>query len=161
LDGGASALVVRAAEGAGLAEGEGCLMDTWSAWIISSSRSLEKHDLTPSSEADARTLIRRLTFDLTGLPPTPEEVRAFVNDTRTDAYARLVDDLMGRRAFGERMASVWLNLARYAEDQAHQVGRQLVVQLSERLALSRLGHRGIQCRPAVRCASSRNSSRWI
>ena len=84
--------------------------------------SLEAEALTPSREADARTLIRRLTFDLTGLPPTPEEVRAFVNDTRPDAYARLVDDLMGRRAFGERMASVWLNLARYAEDQAHQVG---------------------------------------
>jgi hypothetical protein len=84
--------------------------------------SLEAKALTPSREADARTLIRRLTFDLTGLPPTPEEVRAFVNDTRPDAYARLVDDLMVRRAFGERMASVWLNLARYAEDQAHQVG---------------------------------------
>ena len=84
--------------------------------------SLEAKALTPSREADARTLIRRVTFDLTGLPPTPEEVRAFVNDTRPDAYARLVDDLMGRRAFGERMASVWLNLARYAEDQAHQVG---------------------------------------
>ena len=62
--------------------------------------SMETKELTPSREADARTLIRRLTFDLTGLPPTPEEVRAF----------------------GERMASVWLNLARYAEDQAHQVG---------------------------------------
>ncbi len=84
--------------------------------------SMEAKDLTPSREADARTLIRRVTFDLTGLPPTPEEVRAFVNDTRPDAYARLVDDLLGRRAFGERMASVWLNLARYAEDQAHQVG---------------------------------------
>jgi len=84
--------------------------------------SLEAEALTPSREADARTLIRRLTFDLTGLPPTPEEVRAFINDTRPDAYARLVDDLLGRRAFGERMASVWLNLARYAEDQAHQVG---------------------------------------
>jgi hypothetical protein len=84
--------------------------------------SMEAKELTPSREADARTLIRRATFDLTGLPPTPEEVRAFVNDTRPDAYARLVDDLLGRRAFGERMASVWLNLARYAEDQAHQVG---------------------------------------
>ena len=83
---------------------------------------LEKNDLTPSSEADARTLIRRVTFDLTGLPPTPEEVRAFLTDERPDAYARLVDGLLGRRAFGERMASLWLNLARYAEDQAHQVG---------------------------------------
>jgi len=83
---------------------------------------LEKESLTPSREADARTLIRRATFDLTGLPPTPEEVRAFVNDKRPDAYARLVDSLLSRRAFGERMASTWLNLARYAEDQAHQVG---------------------------------------
>ena len=84
--------------------------------------SMEAKELTPSGEADARTLIRRVTFDLTGLPPTPEEVRAFVNDSHPDAYARLVDDLLGRRAFGERLASVWLNLARYAEDQAHQVG---------------------------------------
>jgi len=84
--------------------------------------SMEAKDLVPSREADARTLIRRATFDLTGLPPSPEAVRAFVNDTRPDAYARLVDDLLGRRAFGERLASIWLNLARYAEDQAHQVG---------------------------------------
>jgi|UniRef100_UPI0037841874 hypothetical protein len=84
--------------------------------------SMEAKELTPSREADVRTLIRRVAFDLTGLPPTPEEVRAFVSDARPDAYARLVDDLLGRRAFGERMASVWLNLARYAEDQAHQVG---------------------------------------
>ena len=83
---------------------------------------LEAKELTASREADARTLIRRATFDLTGLPPTPEEVRTFVNDTRPDAYARLVDGLLSRRAFGERMAGVWLNLARYAEDQAHQVG---------------------------------------
>ena len=84
--------------------------------------SLEAADLTPTREADSRILIRRATFDLTGLPPTPEEVQDFVNDERPDAYARLVDDLLGRRAFGERMAAMWLNLARYAEDQAHQVG---------------------------------------
>ncbi|MFC5457559.1 DUF1549 and DUF1553 domain-containing protein [Prosthecobacter fluviatilis] len=83
---------------------------------------MEKRSLTPAAPADARTLIRRVTLDLTGLPPTPEEVAAFVADTRPDAYARLVDGLLGRRAFGERMASLWLNLARYAEDQAHQVG---------------------------------------
>ena len=84
--------------------------------------SMEAADLTPTREADARTLIRRATFDLTGLPPTPEEVQSFVNDKRPDAYARLVDGLLSRRAFGERMAAMWLNLARYAEDQAHQVG---------------------------------------
>ena len=83
---------------------------------------MEAKELTPSREADVRTLLRRMTFDLTGLPPTPEEVQTFMNDSRPDAYARLVDDLLGRRAFGERLASVWLNLARYAEDQAHQVG---------------------------------------
>ncbi|WP_395752766.1 DUF1549 and DUF1553 domain-containing protein [Prosthecobacter sp.] len=83
---------------------------------------MEKRSLTPAAPADARTLIRRVTLDLTGLPPTPDEVAAFVTDTRPDAYTRLVDGLLGRRAFGERMASLWLNLARYAEDQAHQVG---------------------------------------
>ncbi len=83
---------------------------------------LEKNDLTPTTPADARTLIRRVTFDLTGLPPTPEQVRTFLADKRPDAYARLVDGLLGSRAFGERMSSLWLNLARYGEDQAHQVG---------------------------------------
>jgi hypothetical protein len=83
---------------------------------------MESRDLTPSPEADAHTLVRRVTFDLTGLPPKPEEMSVFVNDRRPDAYARLVEGLIERRAFGERMASLWLNLARYAEDQAHQVG---------------------------------------
>lgn len=83
---------------------------------------LERGNLTPSHEADRRTLIRRLSFDLAGLPPTPEEIRAFLGDERPDAYARLVDGLLARRTFGERMAGLWLNLVRYAEDQAHQVG---------------------------------------
>ena len=83
---------------------------------------MEQNDLTPSAEAEERVLLRRLYFDLTGLPPTPEETQAFLADTRPDAYARLVDELLNRRAFGERMTSLWLNLARYAEDQAHQVG---------------------------------------
>lgn len=82
----------------------------------------EAADLTPAPEASRQTLIRRLTLDLIGLPPTPVEVSAFVADARPAAYARLVDDLLSRRAFGERMTSVWLMLARYAEDQAHQVG---------------------------------------
>ncbi len=83
---------------------------------------IENNGLTPSPEAEPRTLIRRVFFDLTGLPPTPDETRSFLADARPGAYERLVDDLLGRRAFGERMASLWLNLARYAEDQAHQVG---------------------------------------
>ena len=83
---------------------------------------LEQHQLVPSLEADKRALIRRVSFDLTGLPPAPEEVRAFLSDTRADAYERLVERLLASPHFGERMASLWLNVARYAEDQAHQVG---------------------------------------
>ena len=83
---------------------------------------MEQNDLTPSAEAEARVLLRRVYFDLTGLPPTPEETQAFLADARPEAYARLVDELLNRRAFGERMTSLWLSLARYAEDQAHQVG---------------------------------------
>ena len=83
---------------------------------------LEAKRLAPSEEAEKRTLIRRVTFDLTGLPPTPDEVRAFLNDKSRDAYARVVERLLASPRFGERMASLWLPLARYAEDQAHQVG---------------------------------------
>jgi hypothetical protein len=83
---------------------------------------MEKRGLAPSLEADRRTLVRRVTFDLTGLPPTPEEVRTFLADNRADAYERLVERLLASTAYGERMASLWLSVARYAEDQAHQVG---------------------------------------
>src|SRR6266496_3339406 len=83
---------------------------------------LESQRLAPSPEAGRRTLIRRVTFDLTGLPPTPEEVEAFLGQTGADAYERLVERLLGSSRFGEHLASLWLPLARYAEDQAHQVG---------------------------------------
>ena len=83
---------------------------------------IEQAGLAPSGDANRRTLIRRVTFDLTGLPPQPREVEAFLADDRPDAYQRLVDRLLASTAFGERMASMWLPLARYAEDQAHQVG---------------------------------------
>ena len=83
---------------------------------------MEKRGLSPSLEAERRALIRRVTFDLTGLPPTPEEVRGFLADRRADAYERLVGRLLASPRYGERMASLWLNVARYAEDQAHQVG---------------------------------------
>jgi hypothetical protein len=83
---------------------------------------LESEKLLPSPEADRRTLIRRATFDLTGLPPTPGEVNDFLTDRRSGAYERVVDRLLAAPQFGERLASLWLNVARYAEDQAHQVG---------------------------------------
>ena len=84
---------------------------------------LESKNLIPAYEADKRTLARRLAIDLTGLPPNPGDVDAFVADKRSDAYARLVERFLQSPAFGERMASLWLPLARYAEDQAHQVGK--------------------------------------
>jgi hypothetical protein len=75
----------------------------------------EEAGLTPAAEADRFTLIRRLTLDLTGLPPSPSEVDAFVNDARPDAYERLVDRLLASPAYGERWARFWLDLARYAD----------------------------------------------
>jgi hypothetical protein len=74
-----------------------------------------KHGFTPAAEADRVTLIRRLYFDLIGLPPRPEEVEAFVNDKSADAYEKLVDRLLGSKHFGERMAEYWLDLVRYAD----------------------------------------------
>ncbi|HEX4613626.1 MAG TPA: DUF1549 domain-containing protein, partial [Urbifossiella sp.] len=76
---------------------------------------LEAKGLGFAPQADRRTLIRRLTFDLHGLPPTPEEVEAFVNDAAPDAYEKLVDRLLASPRYGERLALFWLDLARYAD----------------------------------------------
>lgn len=76
---------------------------------------LEAEGLSPEPEADRWTLARRVALDLTGLPPTPEQARAFVDDPRPDAYERYVDALLAHPAFGERWARVWLDLARYAD----------------------------------------------
>lgn len=83
---------------------------------------LDSRQLAPSPKAPRRTLARRLYLDLTGLPPTPAEMATFLSDETGDAYERMVEELMQRNAFGERMTSMWLNNVRYAEDQAHQVG---------------------------------------
>jgi hypothetical protein len=71
--------------------------------------------LSPSPEADRRTLIRRLTFDLIGLPPAPEEVRAFLDDASPDAYEKLVDRLLASPAYGERWARHWLDVVHFGE----------------------------------------------
>lgn len=76
---------------------------------------LDAEGLAPAELADKETLIRRVTLDLTGLPPTPEEVDAFLADESPDAYATLVDGLLKRVTYGEHMARYWLDLARYAD----------------------------------------------
>ncbi len=78
-------------------------------------RRLASKHLQPAAEADRRTLARRLQADLLGLPPTPEEVDAFVKDTSPDAYAKLVDRLIDSPHYGERMAIGWLDVVRFAD----------------------------------------------
>src|SRR5262245_31959742 len=81
---------------------------------------LEAKGLTPAPEADRRTLLRRLSYDLTGLPPTPAEVRAFEGDTAPDAYEKVVDRLLASPHYGERWARHWLDLVRYADTLGHE-----------------------------------------
>ena len=82
---------------------------------------LERDGLEPAGEADRRTLIRRLYLDLTGLPPSVEDVRAFVADNQPDAYERLVDQILASPHFGERMAVHWMDLARYADTNGYSI----------------------------------------
>jgi hypothetical protein len=78
---------------------------------------LEKQGLTLAPEADRLTLLRRATFDLTGLPPTPQEVETFLADTAPDAYERLIDRLLASPHYGERWGRHWLDLAGYADSE--------------------------------------------
>ena len=82
---------------------------------------LEAQELEPTPEADRVALIRRVTFDLTGLPPTPDEVEAFTTDPRPDAYERLVDRLLASPAFGQKWAQHWLDLAHYADSNGFEL----------------------------------------
>ncbi len=81
---------------------------------------LEREKLTPAGEADKATLIRRLSFDLRGLPPTLEEIDAFIADETEGAYEALVDRLMDTDAYAERMATEWLDVSRYADSHGYQ-----------------------------------------
>ena len=81
---------------------------------------LEAEGIAPSAEADKTTLIRRVTLDLTGLPPTPQEVDSFLADESADAYERVVDRLLRSPRYGERMAVRWLDAARYADTSGYQ-----------------------------------------
>jgi hypothetical protein len=82
---------------------------------------LSAENLNPSPEADRRTLIRRVSFDVTGLPPTPEEVDAFVADPDPAAYEKLVDRLLGSPRYGERWGRHWLDVVRFAESDGFEM----------------------------------------
>ena len=84
---------------------------------------LDQQGLKPSPEADRATLLRRVSLDLIGLPPTPEEVEAFVSDRSPDAYEKLVDRLLASPHYGERWARRWLDLARYADTNGYEKDR--------------------------------------
>ncbi len=84
---------------------------------------LEKEKLTPAPEANRETWLRRVTFDLTGLPPTLKELDAFLADASTNAHELVVDRLLASPRFGERMASEWLDLARFADTHGYQMDR--------------------------------------
>src|SRR5437764_6970428 len=86
-------------------------------------KALLAKNLRPAPEADRGVLARRLTFDFTGLPPTPDEISAFVNDPRADAYERLVDRLLASPRYGERWAQHWLDVVRFAESDGFEYDR--------------------------------------
>ncbi|MFM9074286.1 MAG: DUF1549 domain-containing protein, partial [Bacteroidota bacterium] len=90
---------------------------TIDAYVVDKMRA---NGLNPSQEADRRTLIRRVSLDLTGVPPSPNEVERFVNDERPNAYEALVDTLLSRPQFGERWASWWLDMARYSDTRGYE-----------------------------------------
>ena len=85
---------------------------------------LEKEGLKPSPEASKEMLIRRVSLDLIGLPPTPQEVDAFLADHSPQAYEKVVDRLLASPHFGERWAAAWLDLARYADTNGYEKDRR-------------------------------------
>ncbi|CAN5882270.1 DUF1553 domain-containing protein [soil metagenome] len=82
---------------------------------------LERDGIAPSDEADKVSLIRRVCLDVTGLPPTPEQVAAFLDDDRPDAFERLVDSLLASPHYGERWGRLWLDAARYADSNGYSI----------------------------------------
>jgi len=85
---------------------------------------LEKEGLQPSPEADRSTLLRRVYLDLIGIPPSPEDVNAYVNDRSPEAFGKVVDRLLASPQYGERWARRWLDLARYADTNGYEKDRQ-------------------------------------
>src|SRR6185369_5973225 len=79
--------------------------------------------LTPSAQADARTQVRRLFYDVIGLPPAPEQMDQFVNDASSDAYPRLVEQLLDSPQYGEKWARHWLDVVRFAETHGFEMNQ--------------------------------------
>ena len=111
------------ARAAALACGEAGGLGTPAAGPGLFSRAWKKRRLEPSPEADKATLLRRVSFDLTGLPPTAEEQAAFLADSAPDAYEKQVARLLASPRYGERWASMWLDLARYADTKGYENDR--------------------------------------
>ena len=108
---------------------------------------LEARGLRPAPPADKRTLIRRATFDLTGLPPTPTETESFLSDTSPQAFARVVDRLLASPRYGECWARHWLDVARYADTKGYVFGEDR--SYPGRLHLPGLGDPRLQLGPAL------------
>ncbi len=98
-------------------EDDGWVRNPIDAFVLAG---LEKKGLERAPQADKRTLIRRASFDLTGLPPTPEQVDGFVGDSSPDAYQRLIDQLLTSPRYGERWARHWLDVVRYADSGGYE-----------------------------------------
>ncbi len=116
---------------------------------------LEAEGCQPAPPLARDRLIRRVYFDLWGLPPSPEEVRAFVADASPDAYERLIDRLLASPHYGERWARYWLDLVRFAETN----GYERDARKAERLAVPRLGDPRAQRRQALRPVRARATGR--
>jgi hypothetical protein len=102
-------------------KGKGWIKTPLDAFVLAN---LNDKGLCPNPPADKRVLIRRATFDVTGLPPTPEEVNAFLADKSPDAFARVVDRLLASPHYGERWGRYWLDVARYADTKGQSNGRE-------------------------------------
>lgn len=96
--------------------------DSWSTHTIDRfvAQQMDKRGLKPASEAPKEMLLRRLYFDLIGLPPSLSEIDAFLNDDSENAYEKVVDRLLQSSSYGERMASIWMDIARYADTNGYQ-----------------------------------------
>ena len=91
------------------------------------SKKIEENGLKPSPKENKEILLRRVSFDITGLPPTIDQIDSFINDNSKDAYEKVVDRLLKSSSFGERMASIWMDLARYGDSHGYQDDQERIM----------------------------------